>query len=276
MITDNKIVQHQIDETVVLLQSVLGENLLGVYVYGSLLMGGMQKYSDIDLFAITSKETTKQEKEKFEKALLKISGIYAVSKELKPIELIIVVKSEVNPWHYPPSFDFLYGDWLRKDFEAGNIEPWLTKESPNLALVITQILLSNKIVFGPNASTLLDPVPYNDFMTASTSEINSLVNDIGWDTRNVLLTLARVWCTVETDTIRSKESAVNWAINKLPDRYKPILIRAKSILLGVQSDNWEELKTEIKPCASYMVEQINKRMISLLTTENTNRSIKIG
>ena len=114
MATDNKIVQQQIDESVALLQSVLEENLLGVYVYGSLLVGGLHKYSDIDLFAVTSRETTRQEKEQLEKGLLKISGIYAISEELKPIELIIVVQSKVSPWQYPPSFDFLYGDWVIK------------------------------------------------------------------------------------------------------------------------------------------------------------------
>lgn len=52
MVTDNKIIQQQIDDVLALLQNVLGENLLGVYLYGSILMWGLQKYSDIDLFVI--------------------------------------------------------------------------------------------------------------------------------------------------------------------------------------------------------------------------------
>lgn len=272
MTTSSKIIQQQIEDTVNLLKNVFGENLIGFYVYGSLLMGGLQKYSDIDLFAVSNRETTKQEKEELEKSLLKISGIYAISKELKPIELTIVVKSQVNPWQYPPSFDFLYGDWLRKDFEAGNIEPWQTKKLPNLALVITQLLLSNKVMFGPSPDTLLNSVPYNDFMKALTSEVESVLNDLGWDTRNVLLTLARIWSTVETDTIRSKADAAKWTINKLPKKYGPILVRAKSILLGEQMEDWEDLKKEIKPCANYIVEQIEKRMDILLTSDNRNKT----
>ena len=272
MTTSSKIIQQQIEDTVNLLKNVFGENLIGFYVYGSLLMGGLQKYSDIDLFAVSNRETTKQEKEELEKSLLKISGIYAISKELKPIELTIVVKSQVNPWQYPPSFDFLYGDWLRKDFEAENIEPWQTKKLPNLALVITQLLLSNKVMFGPSPDTLLNSVPYNDFMKALTSEVESVLNDLGWDTRNVLLTLARIWSTVETDTIRSKADAAKWTINKLPKKYGPILVRAKSILLGEQMEDWEDLKKEIKPCANYIVEQIEKRMDILLTSDNRNKT----
>jgi streptomycin 3"-adenylyltransferase len=276
MTAENEIIQQQIEETLALLQDVFGENLLGFYVYGSLLLGGLQKYSDLDLLAITSRETTRQEKEKIAKALLKISGIYAVSKELKPIELTIVVKSQINPWRYPPSFDFLYGDWMRQDFESGNVEPWHTKELPNLALVITQLLLSNKIAFGPDPSVLLDPVPYDDFMRAITQEIDSILKDIEWDTRNVLLTLARIWSTVETDLIRSKTDAADWTIDKLPKKYEPILVRAKLILLDQQRESWEDLKTEIRPCADFIVEQIKKRMNAISELGNTNKSIKIG
>lgn len=67
-----------------------------------------------------------------------------------PIELTIVIKSEINPWHYPPKFDFQYGDWLRESFESGVIEPYPTKVMPDLALLITQVLLASDTLFGPN------------------------------------------------------------------------------------------------------------------------------
>ncbi len=122
MEANDKTIQEQVDNCVKLVKNILGKDLLGVYLYGSALMGGLYKFSDIDLFAISNRATTHQEKEQLEKALLKTSGVYAVSKDLKPIELTIVVKSEINPWKYPPKFDFMYGDWMRKDFELVAIE----------------------------------------------------------------------------------------------------------------------------------------------------------
>jgi len=219
MEANNNNVNNQIDKCLELLKSILSDDLLGVYLYGSSLLGGLHKFSDLDLFAVSKRETTKEDKEQLEKALLKISGIYAVSKNLKPIELTIVVESDINPWQYPPKFDFLYGDWLREKFETGSIEPWPSKMLPNLALVITQLLLSNKVLFGPNPNQLLPIVPYKDFFNATTSEIKSLMKDLDWDTRNVLLTLARIWCTLETNTIRSKSNA---AIGLLKDYLKNI------------------------------------------------------
>src|ERR1700690_1747132 len=115
--------KKQIDESLNLEKEIFGQNLLGVYLYGSSILEGLQKYSDIDLFVVSNRATTREEKAKLVTALLKISGIYMKSREL-PIEMTIVEKSEINPWHYPPRFDFQYGEWLREQFEQGNIEPW--------------------------------------------------------------------------------------------------------------------------------------------------------
>jgi predicted nucleotidyltransferase len=268
-------IKKQINNCLELIKNVLGEDLLGVYLYGSILLGGLQKFSDIDLFIVSRRQTKQVEKERLEKALLKISGTYGVSKDLKPIELTIVVKSEINPWKYPPKFDFLYGDWIRKDFEMGHIEPWPTKENPNLALVITQLLLSNRVLFGPSPSQLLPQVPYIDFFHATKKETDNLIKDIEWDTRNVLLTLARIWCTLETNTILSKADAADWVIEKLPNKYKPLLERAKAILLNEESEDWEDLKKLVKPCANFMIEQIKKQSELISSSNYSGRSISL-
>lgn len=180
--------QKQIKDCLNLLKMVLGPDLLGVYLYGSAIIGGLQKYSDLDLLIVSDRATTYEEKTKLVTNLLQISGIYMKSSKL-PIELTIVVKSSVNPWHYPPHFDFQYGDWLRKQFEHGNIEPWSTKEMSDLALLITQVLLASHTLFGLEPKELLCEVPYQDFIMAMVEGLNSLTNDLDHDTRNVLLNM---------------------------------------------------------------------------------------
>lgn len=36
--------------------------------------------------------------------------------------MTLVEKTAINPWHYPPHFDFQYGEWLRESFKKGIIE----------------------------------------------------------------------------------------------------------------------------------------------------------
>jgi streptomycin 3"-adenylyltransferase len=244
-----------------------------VYLYGSAIVGGLQKYSDIDLFVVANRPSTVEEKAYLANRLLQISGFYPMSRNLRPIELTIVVKSEVIPWRYPPTFDFQYGEWLRKDFEAGKIEPWPTKEMPDLALLVTQVLLASKILDGPAPHRLLAPVPYRD---AAIKEMDNLMADLDSDTRNVLLTLARIWCTVETDTIRSKPEAAAWTLAKLPEDYKPVMQRARTICLGKEPEHWDDIAALLRPCAEFIVSQVKKQTAWLASLSHANRTIRLN
>jgi streptomycin 3"-adenylyltransferase len=267
--------EEQINQCLSLLKDVLGNSLLGVYLYGSSILGGLQKYSDIDLFVVSDRSTTHEEKAKLAVSLLSVSGIYMQSSKL-PIEMTIVEKSEINPWHYPPHFDFQYGDWLRKKFENGIIEPWPTKEMPDLALLITQVLLASKTLLGLNPDQLLHKVPYKDFMIATTHALKNLMSDLNSDTRNVLLTYARIWSTLNTDAIRSKPAAAEWAIDRLPEKYRSVMKRARAICTGEENEYWDDIQSLVKPCADFIVSQINDQISVVELADNTNRFIKLA
>jgi streptomycin 3"-adenylyltransferase len=196
------------------------------------------------------------------------------SKKL-PIEITIVEKSEINPWHYPAKFDFQYGEWLRKQFEHGDIEPWSTKEMPDLALLVTQILLASNTLVGANPDKLLCNVPYKDFMAAIKDALLNLMSDIDSDTRNVLLTLARIWSTVITNAIRSKSAAADWVINHLPEKYRPAMERAKAIYKGKEKEHWDDIQEFIKPCAGFMLSETNNKIAEIMLSNDTDRFIKI-
>ena len=267
--------KKQIHECLNLVKEIFGQDLLGIYLYGSSILGGLQKYSDIDLFVVSNRATTREEKAKLATALLKISGIYMKSKKL-PIEMTIVEKSEINPWHYPPRFDFQYGDWLRKQFEHGNIEPWLAKEMPDLALLVTQILLASNTLVGSGPDQLLCHVPYKDFMTAIINALPNLMSDLDSDVRNVLLTFARIWSTVATDAIRSKPEAADWVINRLPEKYRPVMERARAICKGEEKEHWDDIQELIKPCADFMLSEANNKITEIMLSNDLNRTIKIA
>lgn len=265
---------QQIIKCLNLVKQIFGQDLLGVYLYGSSILGGLQKYSDIDLFVVLNRPTTREEKTKLITTLLKISGIYMKSEE-HPIEMTTVKKSQVNPWHYPPQFDFQYGEWLRNQFENGDVEPWSTKEMPDLALLITQILLASTTLEGPSPDELLCKVPYKDFMAAITDALPHLMSNLDSDTRNVLLTLARIWSTLATDVISSKPTAANWAINYLPEKYHPVIKRAKAICVGEEKEYWNDIQDLIKPCADFIQNEANNKITEIMVSDDLDRSIKL-
>ncbi|MBA3603901.1 MAG: DUF4111 domain-containing protein [Parachlamydiaceae bacterium] len=267
-------IQQQLKDSLELLKMILGPDLLSVYLFGSSLVGGLQKYSDLDILVVTKRAITLEEKSRLIDNLLQISGIYMKSSKL-PIEMTLVEKAMINPWQYPPHFNFQYGEWLREYFEKGIIEPWPNYEMPDLALIVTQVLLKSQTLWGLKPEQLLANVPYPDFMKAMLHDLNRLGTDLEHDTRNVLLTYARIWSTFGTDAIRSKPAAAEWVMNHLPKIYQPLMKRAKSICIGEENEYWDDIEVLIKPCADFMVEKINAQ-ISSVNFDDPNKLIKLA
>jgi streptomycin 3"-adenylyltransferase len=127
---------------------------------------------------------------------------------------------------------------------------------PDLAVILTQLRLKSKTLYGPQPHDLLPIIPYPDFMCAMLHDVERLSLDLMNDTRNVLLTLARIWVTLETLSICSKAQAATWVMNHLPQTLQPVMLRAKSIYLGLEKEDWRDLQHLIRPCADHMIRNI--------------------
>lgn len=267
-------VQQQLKDSLELLKIIFGTDLLGVYLYGSSIVGGLNNYSDIDLLVVANRKTTSTEKTQLITNFLQISGIYMQS-EKPPMEITIVEKSMVNPWQYPPQFDFQYGDWLRKSFEQGIIEPWSTQTMPDLAIIVTQVLLKSQTLWGTDPKKLLVTVPYADFCHAMLDDLPRLTADLFQDTRNVLLTFARIWSTLVTNMIHTKSAAADWALLRLPESYQPVMQHAKSIYLGHEKECWDDFQQFIRPCADFMLDKIKAQSV-IMKANKPNSHIKLA
>ena len=78
-------------------------------------------------------------------------------------------------------------------FEDGTVEPWATTTSPDLTVLITMALLADRPLLGPPPSETLERPPHGDLARANVAEIGGLLGELDTDTRNVILTLARIW-----------------------------------------------------------------------------------
>jgi predicted nucleotidyltransferase len=272
---DDRQMDRQLPECIDLLKCTFGSDFLALYLYGSATLGGLHRYSDIDLLAVLGRPATPEEKVLITNALFNISGLYL--KDIKrPVELTIVIKSDVNPWRYPPRFDYQFGEWLREKFQSGEMEPWKPKDMLDLTILITHVLVASRTLYGPAPDQLLAPVPYRDFITASTQVIDGLLADLESDTRNILLTLARIWSTFVTDLIRSKPAAAAWATGRLPEEFQSVMQWARAIYLGESPEGWDDLLQKIEPCAGFMVERIKETAVLLLASDLDQRSIRAG
>jgi predicted nucleotidyltransferase len=248
------------DEVVGIVRQALGDALLGAYLHGSAVLGGLRPTSDVDILAVIGRPTTEDERRTITRQLLEISGRRAGRGPARPVELIIVVQSKVRPWPDAPQLELQYGEWLRDEYEAGRVPA--PEDFRDLAVLIDTTLTGNVALYGPPPATLLDPVPDADIRRSIVRGIPGLLASLESDTRNVLLTLARIAATLSTGEIMSKDVAVELVVHRLstgPTR--AVLERARRMYLDGINDadpggSWAGMETDVRATASALVSEI--------------------
>jgi streptomycin 3"-adenylyltransferase len=233
------------DDVLRLVRDVLGDGMIGAYAHGSAVFGGLRRYSDLDVLVVEREPTTDDQRRRLIDGLLRVSGRYPPV-DRRPVELTLVVQSQVRPWRYPPVCDLQYGEWMRADLEhGGSIDP--AGPSPDLAPLLTMVLLGDRPLAGPPPAEVLGPVPPDDLRRSGIEAVPGLLADLDDDTRNVLLTLARIWTTLVTGEVRSKAAAADWALERLPPAHRPVLVHARDAYLGEVDEDWSTLRPAIRP-----------------------------
>ena len=236
--------RRQLGRVVDLVRDVLGPDVAGAYLFGSAVLGGLRTESDLDVLAVSRRPSTRGEKQRLVERLLELSG------RPRRLELTIVVDG---------ALDFQYGDWWRREFERGDLEPWSgTAATSDVTVLIAMALAADHPLFGQPPAESLPAVSRVDVATAMLEGVDSLLADLDDDTRNVILTLARIWTTLETGELRSKDTAAAWAIERLPEEHRPVLERARAIYLGEEEERWDDLAPRVRPHADLVVAEIER------------------
>ena len=240
------------------LREVLGDDLRGAYLHGSAVLGGLRPHSDVDVLAVSTRPTTLAEKHVLAARLGSLSGRRAPV-PARPVELTVVVAADVRPWRAPGRLDFQYGEWLRDDFENGDLEPWADDAHVDVAVLVEIARRGDTSLFGPPAGDLLDTVPAADLDAAMLAAVAGCPADDDGSALIILLTLDRIWCSLATGEIRSKADAASWALERLPEAHRAPLVRARAVYSGAAEERWDDLAAEVTAHVDHVVAEIERR-----------------
>lgn len=244
--------EEQVARLVAGIRDALGEELVGIYLHGSAVLGGLRPRSDLDVLAVAERRTTIEERRRLADVALAVSG------DPRPVELDVVVQSEIRPWRRPARTDFHYFELHRAEWEGGNLEPWSDHANVNLASTITMTLAGNRTLYGPPPAAVFDPVPRDDYVDSVLGYLDEVDQDVEWDTRNVILTLARIWSAVATEDVHSKGSAAEWALRRLPEEHRPVLELALAVYRGeAEEPGWNELCPQVQAYVDHVRARID-------------------
>ncbi|WP_312113161.1 aminoglycoside nucleotidyltransferase ANT(9) [Brevibacillus reuszeri] len=235
-------------------EELLGSTIVGVYLFGSAVTSGLRIHSDVDVLVVVNQCLTEENRRKLTDRLMPISGKIGNSDSVRPLEVTVINHGDVVPWRFPPKNEFIYGEWLRDEFENGQIQE--PTYDPDLAIVLAQVRKNSVSLFGPDASEVLEPVPMTHIRRAIMDCVPGLIAGIKGDERNVILTLARMWLTIAVGEISSKDIAAEWAIPQLPKEHANLLNAARKAYRGEIVDKWEGLDSEVLALVNHMKSSI--------------------
>lgn len=231
--------------------------IAGIYLYGSALAGGLRPDSDLDIALIGSRRLAAREKEALANAIRPLSRRSLRPFDWRPVEVTVLALPDVRPWRYPPLLDMQYGEWLTDTDLSQQVERGPVA-SPDVAVLITMLRQTSRPNLGPPAADILDAVPRDDLVRATLDAMPTLLADLEGDTRNVLLTLARMWTTVATGTIRSKDDAAAWAADRLPADDRRSLDQARALYLAGGWGEWAATMADVRLLADRLGDEISR------------------
>lgn len=237
--------------------------VLGVYLFGSAVAGGLRPGSDVDLLVITRASLEDEERADLVAVLLETSGWgghgarHPEATRRRPIELTSVVASAVRPWADPPQEDLQYGEWLRDLYLAG--VPARPREDPDLLILAATAQSAHRVLRGAPLEELMAPVDPRRLHAALLEVVPALLEDLDGDERNVLLTLARILATRRTGEILSKDQAARLVAAELPPAQARLLETARREHLDGREGRWAERAAEVRALAEELAERARRQ-----------------
>jgi predicted nucleotidyltransferase len=230
--------------------------VVGLYLFGSSVEGGLRPDSDIDLLLVTERSLSLVERRDLVGFLLRYSGRRATVATGRPLELTSLVLGDVVPWSCPPVCDFLYGEWLREEFYDGRVPQ--RHVNPDLAVLLTTVRRHAQTLRGPSPSEILEQVPAQDLLRSMRDSLDALLSDLAGDERNVLLTLARMLVTFDTGRLVPKDEAAREVMHGLQEPNRSVLSMAADGYLGRHRDDWSQRQEAAAETAQHLARRIRE------------------
>ena len=242
-----------------ILKHCFGDALCAVYLHGSAVTGGLRPSSDVDLLVVIDQPTTLAIRALLVAELPRISGRHPAKPEgPRPIELIVFQRTELLSAAYPTRSEFLYGEWLRDEYEAGAVPNPVS--DPDFTLLLAQARAAATALIGPAPSELLPVISDADIRRAIGGALPGLLGNLQGDERNVLLTLARMLQTLTTREFVPKDVAAEWAMPRLPAETASLLALARDAYLGTATDDWRPRQRAVEHAANDLSARLTARL----------------
>lgn len=233
---------------------LLGDNLIGIYLHGSLAFGCFNpQRSDIDLLAVTREVMRLKIKRQLATLLLDNSAPYLPPSVTRPVEISVLTWDQLHPWQYPTPYDFHYSEGWR-----AIIDQQFSSERRFDRDIAAHVVVTRYVglpLQGAPVDEVFPTIPEQDYSDALLYDLEGLDAKIESSPNYYILNACRVLAFLQDREIFSKEAAALWALQELPPELHEIVEQALGCYRGEHDDQEYDLAL-LHEFAWFMAQQV--------------------
>lgn len=234
-------------------EEILKENLVGIYLHGSAVMGCFNPdKSDLDFIIVVNDSIPDDIKKEYLDMVVEFNTVGPA----KGIEMSIVKRAVCKPFAYPTPFE-LHFSIAQLGWYQSNPDDYIAKmkgEDKDLAAHFTIIKNRGKCLSGASIEEIFEDVPAKDYIDSIWNDIAEAEEEIAENPMYLILNLARVLAYIKDGCVFSKKEGGEWALNNLPEMYHSLIKDA--LREYAEGTNVSYDMTLAKDYAGYMVKLI--------------------
>lgn len=245
--------QELMDQILAHYREILGENLLGAYVHGSIAFGCFHpEKSDIDFLIVTERAPDMFQKERMIRLLLELAPFAPQ----KGFEMSLVLREHCRNFVHPAPYQLHYSaawhDAYERDMK-GTLQ-MLQGVDSDLSAHFTVTRAAGIALVGPEPEQMFAPVPWADYWDSIRGDVESAVEDVAENPVYVVLNLCRVLAAKREGAVLSKAQGGRWGLENLPEHlHEPV----KKALLAYETGTECRCSTEmLREFAAAMLKEI--------------------
>lgn len=206
-------------------ENILKENLIGIYVHGSIALGCFNwGKSDIDFIVVVHEKLSHQTKKKL------MDFTVGLNEQAPPkgLEMSVVLKKYCKEFQYPTPFELHFSN-MHKEWYLSNSDDYcehMQGEDTDLAAHFTVIKHSGIVLLGESIGSVFGDIPSNYYLDSIKDDVHNAKNDIIKNPVYIVLNLCRVVAYIQDGLILSKEQGGKWGRENLKTDYQSIISRA--------------------------------------------------
>ena len=217
--------QELLDKIAECYNEILKDNLVGIYVHGSIALKCFNwNKSDIDFIVVVNEKLSQESKLMLMEKIIKWNA-YAPP---KGFEMSIVLKDNCINFKYPMPFELHFSnahiDWYMRD--AYNYCENMHGEDKDLAAHFTIIKKFGIVWCGHPIEDVFGIIPKDNYLDSIKEDVKDAKDDISEYPIYIVLNLCRVLAYTKNELILSKEQGGNWGLENLDLKYHDIVSKA--------------------------------------------------